>query len=117
MGVVDRVSDMILGRYEDKIMEIYLRGGLACKIMKRIKGELDSTPTSDELGDLYQRKAVYDDAKLRDLVGYEPKYDLALGLKLTIDWLRLHELAPASTHAEAASPTSDSGEKLEAMLS
>ncbi len=117
MGVVDRVSDMILGRYEDKIMEIYLRGGLACKIMKRIKGELDSTPTSDELGDLYQRKAVYDDAKLRDLVGYEPKYDLALGLKLTIDWLRLHELAPASTHAEAASSTSDSGEKLEAMLS
>lgn len=38
-------------------MEIYLRGGWASRVMKRIKGSLDATPSGAELTGLYARRA------------------------------------------------------------
>ena len=93
--VMDRIggmADIVLNRYEDKLMEIYLRGGLASKMMKKLKGELDSTPSGGELHDLYMRKATYDDSKIRSMLNFESAFDLNLGMRLSAAWLSLQEL-------------------------
>jgi predicted dehydrogenase/nucleoside-diphosphate-sugar epimerase len=91
MSLVSRSADVVLNRYEDKIMEIYMRGGLAHKVMKRIKGEVNSTPDPNELHDLFQRAAHYDDRKASSLIDYSPASSLKEEINSTIHWLRLHE--------------------------
>ncbi|MFK7734812.1 MAG: NAD-dependent epimerase/dehydratase family protein [Pirellulaceae bacterium] len=100
--VMDRVSqaaDLVLNRYEDKLMEIYLRGGWPSKIMKRIKGELTSTPSAGELNDLFSRQAYYSDAKARQELGYRPNFDIDSGIAQTVCWLRLHEVVSSDAAA------------------
>lgn len=101
MDAVGCVADKILDRYEDKLMEIYLRGGIASRVMRRVKGELNSTPTGTELHDLFGRTAFYDDSKIRNGLGFQPAYSLQRGLSMTVAWLRLHELAEPSQNEDA----------------
>ena len=93
MGAVGSVTSFFKAKFEDRLMEIYLRGGIASRLMKRLKGELDSTPSTGELNDLYSRKASYDDHKSHQLLGYSPRFDLDKGIQQTIDWMVLHEVA------------------------
>ncbi len=93
MGAVGSVTSFFKAKFEDRLMEIYLRGGFASRLMKRLKGELDSTPSTGELNDLYSRKANYGDHKSYQLLGYSPRFDLNKGIQQTIDWMVLHELA------------------------
>jgi nucleoside-diphosphate-sugar epimerase len=86
------MADKVVNRFEDKLMEIYLRGGWPTKVMKRVKRVLQSTPSGAELNDLFSRNAVYSDAKARELIGYKPLFDLDQGLKLSVQWLQLNEL-------------------------
>lgn len=94
MDKVGWMADQVLDRFEDRIMEIYLKGGIASKLMKRLKGELDATPSSKELGDLFARQSYYCDQKARQLIGYQPRFDLEASFKVILPWLALHELAP-----------------------
>lgn len=94
MDKVDRVADKILDRYEDKLMEIYLQGGWMSRLMKKVKGELNSTPSSGELHDLFARKALYSDLKAQLELGYQPQTAIDQGIQLTVDWLKLHEIVP-----------------------
>ncbi len=93
MGAVGSVTSFFKAKFEDRLMEIYLRGGFASRLMKRLKGELDSTPSTGELNDLYSRKASYDDHKIHQLLGYSPRFDLDKGIQQTIDWMVLHEVS------------------------
>jgi len=81
---------------------------VASRMMKRLKGELDATPSSAEINDLFVRSAVYDDGKIQQTIGYQSEFDLARGLQLTVDWLRLHELAqrPHDDHKPASQNSS-----------
>ena len=92
MGLVSASADLVMNRFEDQIMEIYMRGGLTHKILKRIKGEVDATPASNELHDLFQRTAHYSDTKISELLGYCPTRSLKDEIDSTIHWLCLHEL-------------------------
>ena len=92
VGAFGKTTDLILNRYEDKIMEIYMRGGLAHRIMKKIKGEMNATPDTNELNDLFSRQAYYDDRKICSLLGYKPQFDIESSIRATIEWLRLHEV-------------------------
>lgn len=92
MDVVGKVADAVLDRFEDQLMAIYLKGGFASRVMKKIKGELDATPTVKELNDLFGRQVYFVDQKARDLIGYVPEFDLDRGLRLTLAWLQLHEI-------------------------
>ncbi len=103
MGTVGSVTSFFKAKFEDRLMEIYLRGGFASRLMKRLKGELDSTPSAGELNNLYSRKANYDDKKICQLLGYSPKFNLDHGIQQTIDWFELHEIAkrPANRGSSA----------------
>ena len=102
VDTVEYFTDKLLERFEDQIMEIYMRGGFLSRVMKRVKGELDSTPSGNELHDLFSRKANFSDALARQHLGYEPRVSLPEGLARTTDWLRLHELIPASSERQVS---------------
>ncbi|MEM7783784.1 MAG: NAD-dependent epimerase/dehydratase family protein [Planctomycetota bacterium] len=111
MDGVGKVTSFFKSKFEDKLMEIYLQGGTASRWMKRLKSALDSTPSSNELNDLYSRQIRYSDEKIRKLLGYQPSFSLERGIDATIEWMRLHELLtnvdpatkPETTHAEVVS--------------
>ncbi|MGE0376071.1 MAG: hypothetical protein AB7Q45_11720, partial [Planctomycetaceae bacterium] len=90
LDLVGRTCGAVRSRYEDQLMRIYLRGGVAGRMMKRLKSALDSTPSGNELNGLFARQAVYRDAKARKLLGYTPQFDLSTGLELSVAWLRHH---------------------------
>lgn len=92
MDTCSYMADKVVNRFEDKLMEIYLRGGWPTMVMKRVKRVLQSTPSGAELNDLFSRNAFYSDAKARELIGYKPVFDLDEGLKLSVQWLQLNEL-------------------------
>ena len=92
VGAFGKTTDLILNRYEDKIMEIYMRGGLAHRVMKKIKGEMNATPDTNELNDLFSRQAYYDDRKICSLLGYKPRFEIESAIRSTMHWLRLHEV-------------------------
>lgn len=108
MGVVDQIADMVLSRYEEPLMRIYLRGGWASKAMKWIKGEINSTPSGSELTDLFSRNASYSDDSIRELLGYQPEVSVEQGLAFTSLWLQLHELAAKRPARDLPGATIDS---------
>lgn len=117
MDVARGVTSAIKTRFQDRLMEIYLRGGWASRVMKRIKGQLDMTPSGAELDDLYSRQASYEDDKIRKVLGYQPAFDLATGIERTIQWLRHHERirstpAPTPRPKAAESPEHAASEVL-----
>ena len=92
MDLVRKATSAVKARFEDRLMEIYMRGGWAGRMMKGLKGRLDTTPSGSELNDLFARRAIYDDAKIRNELGYLPNFNLDRGIESTIQWMRLHEL-------------------------
>jgi nucleoside-diphosphate-sugar epimerase len=92
MEAVGSVTTYFKSKFEDQLMEIYLRGGFLSRMMKRLKGELDSTPSKGELNNLYARKASYDITKIQQLLGYSPRFDLRQGIEKTIEWFVHHEI-------------------------
>lgn len=113
------VADRVVNRFEDKLMEIYLRGGWPTKVMKRVKGILQSTPSGSELNDLFSRDVIYDDAKAKERIGYRPAFDLETGIKLSVAWLRCNELLrdPVPDQAEAVAEWNEVGSNPGVILS
>jgi nucleoside-diphosphate-sugar epimerase len=70
------------------LRNVYERGGWAAMTMKRVKRWLNTSPSPGELEALYSRHAIYDWSKAERLLGYSPSFDLDLGLRLSVDWLR-----------------------------
>lgn len=92
MDTVRSVTGAIKARFQDRLMEIYLRGGWASQMMKKLKRSLENTPSGGELQDLFTRKAIYKDDAIRSELGYRPAFDLERGIELTLQWMILHEL-------------------------
>jgi len=92
MDSVRSTTSAIKSRYEDRLMEIYLRGGWASQLMKSLKHRLANTPSGGELNDLFTRKARYSDLAIRETLGYHPEFDLQAGIAGTLHWMLLHEL-------------------------
>lgn len=87
-GAVRSAARVALDRHGRTLMRIYERGGAAASGMKRLKGWLSTRPSSTELEDLYNRRAIYDWSKATRLLGWQPAVDLDRGLRLSVDWLR-----------------------------
>ncbi len=104
MDQVGRVTSFAKSRWEDKLMEVYERGGTASQWMKWLRNKLKSTPSAAELTNLYSRQAQYDDSKIKHKIGYAPEFDLQAGIDQTMDWLELHEVvANRSNHSHISS--------------
>ena len=107
--VMDRVTgvkDWFMDRYEDRLMEIYMRGGFVGRMMKKLKDEVDATPSGSELTGLYSRRVVYSDAKIRAKIGYQPQFELDCALQATVAWLKLHDHANDKAKVDLSQLTS-----------
>lgn len=91
MDLVRNTTSSIKAKFQDPLMELYLRGGFASRMMKKLKGRLDSTPSGGELNDLYARNAIYNDDKIQQELGYQADFDLDRGMQGAIQWMLLHE--------------------------
>lgn len=92
-AVRDRISSFaryFLDRFDDTIMDIYMRGGVVKKAMKQVKNSLNTTPSAAELQNLYSRDALYVTSRAQDMLGYEPKFGLDVGLRMSVLWLDHH---------------------------
>lgn len=89
-GGVAAMVGILRNQFEDRLMDIYQRGGTASRLMKRVKTVLKTTPRSARLNDLFRRRAVYVDDKARRILGYEPQFDLDAGLPMCVQWLGHH---------------------------
>ncbi len=98
MDQVARSAQIVNNRYKDRLMEIYLRGGWATRIMKQIKGSIETTPSGNELNSLFCCQAYYSDTKAQQLLHYKPAFDIHRGLDMTVAWMRHHELASPPTN-------------------
>ena len=100
----------LVDRFEDQLMEIYLKGGLASKIMKKVKGELNATPSGTELNDLYQRQFFLSTDKITEKIGFASRVDLQTGMQHTAAWLELHEklTCPLPMHVKGGPDSSPS---------
>ncbi|MCA9265775.1 MAG: NAD(P)-dependent oxidoreductase [Planctomycetales bacterium] len=99
MDRVDRLAGLILDRFEEPLMKIYLRGGFLSRCMKGIKNALNATPTVHELHNLYNRDAYYTDARIREQLDFAPAVELDEGLRLTVAWLRHQGIVAGGTTA------------------
>lgn len=110
MDNISRCTSYAKSRWEDRLMEIYLRGGVAGRMMKRLRDKLRDTPSSAELTNLFARKAIYDDREIQRKLGYRPFFDLEVGMSMTIQWMVLHELASYDHNVDvsASEPEQDS---------
>ena len=55
--------------------------------MKGVKNSLHTTPSVNELQNLYSRDASYIATKAHQQLGYTPQFDLETGLRLSVLWL------------------------------
>ena len=117
IGAIESVADSVVNRFEDKLMEIYLQGGWPTKLMKSIKATFNSTPSENELNDLFSRDVVYEDRKAHQVLAYQPNFDFDEGLRNSVQWLHLNEVLLQSNPDEADSPYSENLKLTEAIVS
>ena len=87
MDVLKSIQRFFMTRWGRTIMNLYMRSGPAKKTLKKMKDTMDITPTQRDLQELFNRKAVYENAKAETLLGYHPQYTLDKGLELSVAWL------------------------------
>jgi nucleoside-diphosphate-sugar epimerase len=86
MKPVRSSAKFLLAHFASPLKKISQRYRPARIAMKAFEKKMKTTPQSDEFS-LYSRNAVYLSAKARDLLGFQPKFDLDTGLALTVSWL------------------------------
>jgi nucleoside-diphosphate-sugar epimerase len=109
MDCARQVKDVVVDRFHDPIMKIYLRGGLLGQWMRRAKTILNTTPSTDRLEGIYSRRAHYADDKARHVLGYRAQVPLNVGLRYCVQWLVHDGFVPPTpdlqASAEPAMPT------------
>ncbi len=73
----------------DLVMDLYTRSAAVKWLARRIERLVKATPPRAQLA-LFRRSATYDMTRAREVLGYEPRFDLHTGLELTTRWFRHH---------------------------
>lgn len=84
---LSRLTGYFVDRFREQLMPIYLRGGVAGKVMRSVKNKLATTATQAELEGLYSRKATFLTQRAERALGRWPTVSLDEGLWRCRDWL------------------------------
>ena len=87
---VGRVAGALVDRFKAPLMRVYLRGGFASDVMKRVRDRLKSTPTTAELAGLYSRTTNLSTQRIESTLGFFPKIAMTDGLEMCRQWLDFH---------------------------
>jgi UDP-glucose 4-epimerase len=89
MKPVRSSAKFALNRFQDQIMALYKRSGLAKSAMRHVERVIRKSPTTAELR-LYSKQASFPTDKAARLLGYKPQFSMAEGIRLSLAWLRHH---------------------------
>jgi len=87
MEPVRSAARMLLHRFKPQIMAVYTRSELARRVMKAAEARVRNTPSPYEFSYL-GRSVSYSTRKAERLLGYRPRFPMALALPLAAAWLR-----------------------------
>lgn len=87
MEVARAGAKSIRQRFETRIKALYKQYGAVRSRAVQFEKSVISTPRLAELR-LYNRRALYRDAKARRMLGYRPRVDIDTGLDLSVRWIR-----------------------------
>jgi len=73
----------------DLVMDLYTRWSVVKWLARKVERLVKATPPGAQLA-LFRRTATYDMTRAREVLGYEPRYDLRSGLELAVQWFRHH---------------------------
>jgi len=79
-------AKFVLAHFEDPVKKISHKYRLAREAMQSFEKTMKTSPRVQELG-LYNRNAVYLATKARNILGFSPRFDVKIGLELTVRWL------------------------------
>jgi nucleoside-diphosphate-sugar epimerase len=86
MEPVRYVARFVRDHFEGPVKDFGSRYPPAGRLMKYLERSLKTTPRITDLS-LYNRDARYLTTKARDLLGFEPRCDVDLGLRMSVLWL------------------------------
>jgi nucleoside-diphosphate-sugar epimerase len=86
MQPVKSSAKFALNHFEGPLKKLYERSREARAVMRFTEKSIKTTPTSAELN-LYNRRAVILTSKAREMLGYNPRFDVDAGLRLSVSWL------------------------------
>ena len=89
MGLAGRSGSYVLERFRGPITKVTMRYDVLRRAKDRMKRATDTTPTLRELN-LYSRKARYATLKAQEMLGYQARFDVGAGLRMSVDWLDHH---------------------------
>jgi nucleoside-diphosphate-sugar epimerase len=78
-----------LRHFQVPIMAMYQRYDLAKKVMKLAERMIKKAPTTNEFR-LFSKVGRFSTAKAERLIGYRPRFDMADGISMSVQWLRHH---------------------------
>jgi nucleoside-diphosphate-sugar epimerase len=78
-----------MSRFEAQLMSLYKSSGLAKRLMRGAEAVIRRAPTNAEF-DLYGREVCFPTDKARRVLGYEPRFPMEDGIRLSVGWLRHH---------------------------
>jgi len=94
MAPIRSAAKFARDRFEYPLKQLGARSRLAGEVLKSAERVIRTIPRPADF-DLYGRKAFYTAKKAHDLLGFKPKFGVALGLELSIRWLEQLGLADA----------------------
>ena len=92
IGSVEKGTHLVVDRFKDPLMKLYMRVGWANTLMKGVKATFNNTPSQAELQRLFSRQAYFLPSRARDGLGFVPSMPIDEGLRMSANWLRLQEL-------------------------
>ena len=93
MQPVRTSAKYILKRFQPQVMALYHRSPVAKALMRRAETAIRQTPTTDEFR-LYSTVASHSSYKAARELGYQPRFDMSLGITNSVAWLRRHGFVP-----------------------
>jgi nucleoside-diphosphate-sugar epimerase len=81
-------AKFMLNHFAGPIKKVYGRSRAARGLMRRAEKSMTTTVTLEELNS-YSRKAIYLTSKAQKILGYQPRFNLDIGLQMSVGWLRL----------------------------
>jgi nucleoside-diphosphate-sugar epimerase len=77
----------VINHFEQPLKKLYERFRGARTLMQLAERSIKTTAAQTELN-LYSRDAVYLNSKAREILAYDPKFNIDAGLKMSVEWLK-----------------------------
>jgi len=87
MQSVKSSAKLILNHFEGPLKKLYERSREARTLMQFVEKSIKTTASSSELNS-YNRRGIILSSKAKEILGYNPIFDVDTGVQLSVSWLK-----------------------------